>query len=111
MERLLHGWRAKDGGEDSSGAGDTFVDGSWAGTAGSGSRPGSRSVQARPQSSSSDTSFGERPQRRRPTTSSPRELTLESLAAMQEQDPSLKSFFKAAASQKQADGTPEMSRS
>jgi hypothetical protein len=48
--------------------------------------------------------------RRRSSTSTPKELTLESLDIMREQEYSLKARFFASASVKLPDGTPEMSR-
>jgi hypothetical protein len=54
--------------------------------------------------------FHSAPERRRAATSTPRELTLESLSAMREQDSYLRSMFNTAASQKLPDGTPEMTR-
>jgi len=54
--------------------------------------------------------FYSAPERRRAATSTPRELTLESLSAMREQDSYLRSMFNTAASQKLPDGTPEMTR-
>jgi len=101
--RLRQGWRLKEGVEDKLGAGDMFV-------AGVSSAPCLPSSPERPESASSNTSFGERPHRRRPATSTPKELTLESLEIMKEQEPSLRALFNTGASQKLPDGTPEMTR-
>lgn len=111
-ERLLHGWKVPDKvaapapaeGELEESAEDTFVtdidEKSHAAAEGAGGSPSCS--PKRPNSRA-------RP-RRRPSTLDPRQLTLEGLAAMREQEFSLRALFNAAASQKLADGTPEMTR-
>merc|ERR1719272_2223250 len=111
MERLMHGWVKDKARTDDSGAGEPGGDVAAAegADASKSAKPKRKARAPKPKQYYEDSMMPE-PTRRRPMVSTPRELTLESLAAMREQEMSLKQFFNAVSSQKLPDGTPEMTR-
>lgn len=122
-ERLLHGWRVQQkAGAKNDEIGDEFGDDTTVGddffsatTTSLAATEGAASTPMSPMSPweqphEDESSEPQPPPRRRLETSTPRELTLESLATMREQELSLKALFNAAASQQLPDGTPEMTR-